>query len=163
MFRMMPREGTVSCNSNDFNTKAGASSNCAKSIKWTPFCRTEAGCQRRWRVFTHWASIKSQTAKANDHIAVELRDVPTTKGLQESIHEFEALDVHVGLKRKLEENVPEPLSDVPYSEEVEAHLPAIAGGLSLALARTFTIIDPQTKHPATKEWERAFQIFDLLL
>jgi hypothetical protein len=94
---------------------------------------------------------------------VELRDVPTTKGLQESIHEFEALDVHVGLKRKLEENVPEPLSDVPYSEEVEAHLPAIAGGLSLALARTFTIIDPQTKHPATKEWERAFQIFDLLL
>jgi hypothetical protein len=24
-------------------------------------------------------------------------------------------------------------------------------------------IDPQTKHPATKEWKRAFQIFDLLL
>jgi hypothetical protein len=46
---------------------------------------------------------------------------------------------------------------------VEARLPAIAGGLSLAVARTFAIIDPQSKHFATKEWKRAFQIFDLLL
>jgi len=26
-----------------------------------------------------------------------------------------------------------------------------------AVARTFKIIDPQTKHPATEQWERAFQ------
>jgi uncharacterized protein DUF1931 len=42
-------------------------------------------------------------------------------------------------------------------------LPVIAGGLSLAIAHAFKIIDPQIKHPATEEWERAFQIFDLLL
>jgi len=107
--------------------------------------------------------IAGQNAKANDHIAVELRDVPTTKGLQERIHEFESLDADVGLKRILEDHIPEPLIDLPYSNELEARLPAIAGGLSLAVARTFTIIDPQSKHPATKEWERAFQIFDLLL
>lgn len=53
--------------------------------------------------------------------------------------------------------------DLPYSEETEARLPVIAGGLSLAIARAFQIIDPQLKHPATEEWERAFQIFDLLL
>src|ERR1700726_3803299 len=29
--------------------------------------------------------IAVQTAKAHDHITIELRDVPTTKGLQESI------------------------------------------------------------------------------
>jgi hypothetical protein len=40
---------------------------------------------------------------------------------------------------------------------------AIADGLSLHLCVTFTIMDPQTKHPGTKEWERAFRIFDLLL
>jgi Domain of unknown function (DUF1931) len=107
--------------------------------------------------------IARQTAKVNGHITVELRDVPTTKGLQQSIHEFESLDVDVGLKRILEESVPEPLIDLPYSEEAEARLPAIAGGLSFALARTFTIIDAQTKHPATKEWERVFWVFDLLL
>jgi Domain of unknown function (DUF1931) len=107
--------------------------------------------------------IARQTAKANGHITVELHDLPTTKGLQQSIHEFESLDVDVGLKRILEDNVPEPQIDLAYSDEVEARLRAIAGGLSLALARTFTIIDPQSKHPATKEWERAFQIFHLLL
>jgi Domain of unknown function (DUF1931) len=107
--------------------------------------------------------IERQTAKANGHIVVELRDIPTTKGLQESIHAFESLDVDVGLKRILEESVPEPLIDLAYSQEVEARLPAIAGGLSLALARTFTVIDPQSKHPATKDWGRAFQISHLLL
>jgi hypothetical protein len=63
----------------------------------------------------------------------------------------------------LERNVSEPPFDLPYSDEVDARLPVVAGGLSLAVARTFKIIDPQTKHPATEDWERAFQIFDLLL
>lgn len=103
------------------------------------------------------------TAKANDRVRVELRDLPITKGLQESIHAFEALDLDIGLERILERNVPEPPFDLPSSDEVDAHLPVIAGGLSLAIARTFKIIDPQTKHPATEQWERAFQIFHLLL
>jgi hypothetical protein len=34
---------------------------------------------------------------------------------------------------------------------------------SLALARTFKIIDPEVKHPATLMWERAFEVFNLLL
>jgi hypothetical protein len=40
------------------------------------------------------------------------------------------------------DDVPEPLIELPYSDELEARLPVIAGGLSLALARSFTIIDP---------------------
>ena len=63
--------------------------------------------------------IARQNAKANDHVVVELRDVPTTKGLQENIHYF-GLDVDVELERILEDNVPEPLIDGPYSEELEA-------------------------------------------
>jgi hypothetical protein len=46
---------------------------------------------------------------------------------------------------------------------LDAHLPAIAGGLSLALARTLKIMDLKIKYPATEQWERAFQIFHLLL
>jgi hypothetical protein len=53
--------------------------------------------------------------------------------------------------------------DLPYSDETEARLPVIAGGLSLAVARTFKVIDPKVKHPATEMWERAFAIFNLLL
>jgi hypothetical protein len=107
--------------------------------------------------------IAQHKAKANDRITVEMRDLPITKGLQESIHQFEKLDLDIGLERILDRNVPEPPFDLPYSDEVVARLPIIAGGLSLALARTFKIIDPQTRHPATEQWERAFQIFDLLL
>jgi Domain of unknown function (DUF1931) len=76
-----------------------------------------------------------------------LRGIPITSGLQETIHAFESLDLDVGLKRVLEGHVPEPLTDLPYSGEAEARLPAIAGGLSLALARILTIIDPQPGIP----------------
>jgi hypothetical protein len=49
------------------------------------------------------------------------------------------------------------------SEETEAELSAVGGGLSIALARTFKIIDPDLKNPQARHWERSFQIFDLLL
>jgi hypothetical protein len=107
--------------------------------------------------------IAQHTAKSNDRVAVELRDLPITKGLQESIHAFEMLDLDIGLERILETTVPEPQIDLPYSDELEARLPVIAGGVSLALARTFKIIDAELKNPPTQIWERAFQIFNLLL
>lgn len=52
--------------------------------------------------------IAQHTAKANGRIAVELQDVPIAKGLQESIHAFESLDLDIGLGRVLNGNVPEP-------------------------------------------------------
>jgi hypothetical protein len=39
----------------------------------------------------------------------------------------------------------------------------VAGGLSVALARAFTLIDTNVRNPKTVHWERAFQLFDLLL
>jgi len=47
--------------------------------------------------------------------------------------------------------------------ETQARLPLVAGGLSVALGRTIKVIYPERKHAATEEWERAFQIFGLLL
>jgi len=107
--------------------------------------------------------MAQHTAMSNERIAVEPRDLPLTKGLEESIRAFEKLDLDIGLERILGQEVPEPQYDLPYSEETESRLPAIAGGLSLALARTFKMIDPAIKHPATEMWERAFEIFNLLL
>jgi hypothetical protein len=107
--------------------------------------------------------VAQDTARANDRITVEPRDLPITKGRQESIRAFEALDLDVGIRRILEKTVPEPQIDLPCSEETEARLPAVAGGLSLAFARTFKIINPQIKHLSTEQWDRAFEIFDLLL
>jgi Domain of unknown function (DUF1931) len=50
-----------------------------------------------------------------------------------------------------------------YSSETETRLPEIAGGISVALARSFKIIDPELKNPQTEHWERSQRIFDLLL
>ena len=67
------------------------------------------------------------------------------------------------LKPILESLTALPPLDVTYSDETEAELSEVVGGLSVALARTFTIIDPTLRNPATEHWERAFRVFDLLL
>ncbi|GAA5026633.1 hypothetical protein GCM10023317_73930 [Actinopolymorpha pittospori] len=49
------------------------------------------------------------------------------------------------------------------SETTREKLPDIAGGLSVALARTFKVLEPGLKNPQTEHWERSFQIFGQLL
>lgn len=70
-------------------------------------------------------------AKANGRDIIEPFDLPITKGLQESMLAFPELD-----------------------EEIEVHFPVIVGALSVALARTFKIIDPDLKEPSSEDWER---------
>lgn len=103
------------------------------------------------------------TAKANDRDLIEPIDLPITKGLQENIHLFKELDENIELKPILDHLTARPPLDLEYSEETVSQLPAIAGGLSVALARAFKIIDPDIKNPQTKHWQRSFQIFDLLV
>src|SRR5918997_6028824 len=97
--------------------------------------------------------IGQATAKANSRDIIEPWDLPITKGLQESIREFEKLDEDVELQQILEQLAALPPLDLTYSEETEARLPGIVGGLSLGLARTFKVIDPKLKNPQTEHWE----------
>jgi hypothetical protein len=103
------------------------------------------------------------TAKANGRDIIAPRDLPITKGLQERIHEFADLDEDIELRPILEELAARPPLDLALAEETERRLPDLVGGLSLALARAFKLIDPNVRNPQTKQWQRAFQVFDLLL
>jgi hypothetical protein len=103
------------------------------------------------------------TAKANGRDIIQPFDLPITKGLQESIHEFRKLDEEIELQPVLDGLMAQPPLDLALAVETEARLPEIAGGLSIALARTFKIIDPNVKNPQSEQWERSFRIFDLLL
>jgi hypothetical protein len=103
------------------------------------------------------------TAKANGRPAVLPEDLPITKGLQERMHEFRLLGLDQELRDTFNQILAHPPLDLAYSDELEERLPQIAGGLSIALARCFKIIDPELKNPQTRHWEQAFQIFDLLL
>jgi Domain of unknown function (DUF1931) len=102
------------------------------------------------------------TAKANGRDVIETADLPITKGLQETIHAFEHIDTEVGLRAILDSLVARP-PDVALSDDAESRLAVIAGGMSVALGRTFKIIDPDVKRPVHRDWEQAFRIFDLLL
>jgi hypothetical protein len=102
-------------------------------------------------------------AMDNGRDIIQPSDLPITKGLQESIHQFRKLDEEIELKSILEYIAELPPFNVTYSYDTEERLPGVVGGLSVALAHTFTIIDPDLKNPQTRHWERAFRIFNLLL
>jgi hypothetical protein len=83
--------------------------------------------------------------------------------LQESIRAFTALDEEIELRPILDDLAARPPLDLGLSEQAQARLPLIAGGLSVALARSFTVTDPKLTNPRSEHWERAFRLFDLLL
>jgi hypothetical protein len=101
-------------------------------------------------------------AKANGRIFMEPFDLPITKGLQERIHEFEKLDEQIELGPILGHIAARPPLDLSYEDD-EDRLPQVAGGLSVALAHSFKIIDPGLKTPASEHWRKSFRIFDLLV
>ena len=103
------------------------------------------------------------SARWNGRDVIAPMDLPITKGLQESIHAFKAIDQEVSLDAILEQLTRRPPLDVTYSDEAEAKLPLVAGGLGVALARTFPILEEGLVNPQTKHWDRATRIFDLLL
>ena len=103
------------------------------------------------------------SAKANGRDIIVPHDLPIAKGLQERINEFRNIDAEIGFQPILDDLTPRPQLDLTYNIETEAQLPEIAGGLSVGLARSFKIIDPDLKNPQTVHWERTFSLFDLLL
>ncbi len=103
------------------------------------------------------------TAKANGRDIIKPHDLPITKGLQECIRAFAALDEEIQLRSILDHITARPPLHLAIGAETESGLAEIAGGLSVALAQTFKRIDPAVKDPATEDWERAFRIFNLLL
>ena len=102
-------------------------------------------------------------AKANTRDIIMPFDIPITKGLQDRMHEFRKIDAEVRLEDELDKIVKRPPTALEYFEDTEAQLVWIAGGLALALARSFKIVEPDLKNPMTREWRRAFALYDLLI
>jgi hypothetical protein len=108
--------------------------------------------------------IRAQAnAKANGRDIVQPWDLPVTRGLQEAIHRFRLLDAELSLRDYLEDLVILPPLDFAYADETEARMPEVAGGLCLALAESFHIVEPELRNPMTEHWEKVRRLFDLLL
>jgi hypothetical protein len=79
------------------------------------------------------------------------------------MHDFERLEEEIELWPILESLAARPPLSAALSEETQAELPLVFGGISIALARTFRLIDADLKAVHTEEWERTFRLFRLLI
>ena len=102
-------------------------------------------------------------ARWNGRDVIAPQDLPITKGLQEQMRVFGRLEEAGELRRLLRDSLRRPPDDVTFAEETEDVLVEVFGGISLALARSFRILDPQVRNPSTEHWDRAFDLFRLLL
>jgi hypothetical protein len=101
-------------------------------------------------------------AKWNGRDVIEPQDLPITKGVQERMREFGKLEEADEVRNLLREQVRRPPADVTFSEDTERLLVELFGGLSIALARSFRVIDPTSENPSTQHWDRAFALFRML-
>jgi hypothetical protein len=102
------------------------------------------------------------TAKANGRDVIEPQDLPITKGVQERMREFDKLEEADEIRELLRQVVRQPPDDVTFAEDTEQLLPELFGGLSVALARSFGVLDATISNPSTEHWDRVFTLFRLV-
>jgi len=103
------------------------------------------------------------TARSDGRDVVRPTDLPLTTGMQENIQRFREVDGGLNLRPLLADLITVPTLDVALDEETESRLPELVGGLSVALARTFRVVEPELKNPDTEAWDRAREIFHILV
>src|SRR3984957_10921213 len=101
-------------------------------------------------------------AKWNGRDVIVPQDLPITKGVQERMREFDKLDEAEEIRDLLRQVVRRPPADVTFSEDTEQMLPELFGGLSIALARSFRVVDATVSNPSTEHWDRVFTLFRLI-
>jgi hypothetical protein len=102
------------------------------------------------------------SARWNGRDVIAPQDLPITKGLQEQMRDFGHLDEADDIRELLRRDLRRPPADVTFAEEAEDVLVEVFGGISIALARSFRIIDPQVTNPSSEHWDRVFALFRLL-
>ncbi|MFD1933322.1 MULTISPECIES: DUF1931 family protein [Nonomuraea] len=107
--------------------------------------------------------VAEAAAKENRRDIIQPWDLPITKGLQENMHDFRDLDEELELSPILEQLTALPPLDLSLSVDAEARLPAVAGGLSMVLARALKIVEPDLKNPSSEHWQRMSRLLGLLL
>ncbi len=107
--------------------------------------------------------VAEKHAKYNGRDVIYRPDLPITRGLEETIRDFEGMDVALSLQPVLDRLAGLPPLDLEVGDDVRELLPKLAGALVVALARVLKTLDPDLKNPQTEHWERAEAIFNLLI
>jgi hypothetical protein len=123
---------------------------------------------RRFREFVDervddFAIAGRDAARWNGRDVIAPQDLPITKGLQEQIRAFGKFEEADQIRQVLRGTVRRPPDDVTFGDETEDVLIEVVGGLGVALARSFHLLDEHLKKPTTEHWDRALQLFRLLV
>ncbi len=108
-------------------------------------------------------TVGMKNASLNNRDVLWYTDLPITEGLEAQIQEFRELDEELDLDGILEAITKMPPLKLAIGEDIEQELPNIAGGLLMALIKTFKTMEPHLKNPQTTHWEKAKAIFETLL
>ena len=99
----------------------------------------------------------------NGRDVIAPQDLPITAGLQQQIRAFGKLEEADELRQFLRGTVRRPPDDVTFGDETDDVLVEVFGGLAVALARSFHLLDGHVTNPTTELWDRAFELFRLLV
>jgi hypothetical protein len=135
------------------NDQGGATVDVMAVAKFERFFREAAGLD----------VDKADLRRFDDFIASKLRDMFIMGEATANVHRFRKMDEDIEIEPLLERMATWPQLDAEPTEDTRQRLPELAGGLSVALARSFSLIDPNVRNPQSWQWERAFQLFNLLL
>jgi len=102
------------------------------------------------------------SAKSNGRDVILAQDLPITKGVQERMREFDKLEEAEEIRDLLRHVVRQPPGDITFAEDTERLLPELFGGLSIALARSFRVVDPTVSNPSSEHWNQVFTLFRLV-
>ncbi len=90
-------------------------------------------------------------------------DLPLTKGLRESMQDFELYDEELDIGPVLEELAAYPQLEREPSQEVIDLLPELLGTLIMVTAQVMTVVAPGVSNPDTETWDRVTEVMDQLI
>ena len=99
------------------------------------------------------------TARANGRDVVAPHDLPITACLRDQMHDFSSREEASEVLQVLRASPRRPPGDVTFGEGTEAVLHDAFGGIALALARSFRVLEPELTHPTGEHWRRVFDLY----
>jgi len=99
----------------------------------------------------------------NNRDLIMAADLPITKGLQESMQDFELYEEELEIESILDQLATYPMMDREPSQEVIDMLPSLVGTLIMVTTQLMTVVDPGVENPGGETWERVTETMDLLV
>lgn len=104
-----------------------------------------------------------QHASYNDRDLIMEPDLPLTRGLRESMQDFELYEEEVDIEPILEQLATYPQLEREPSQEVIDLLPEIVGTLIMVTTQLMTVVDPGISNPDSETWDRVTETMNLLI